>query len=202
MNRILPVFCLLLMLAAPPDVQAQDAHRSIRETFARYRQLTLEKDYAALMDYLYPRLFDLVSREQMVAIFQGLDSEQMQFSFRDMRIDSISNLFTCGGEQFALVYYSGELNIDLRSASAADTTAMLAVQDMMAVTYGERNVRLQPAASSEASRLNILMNKSLFAIAPKGSQNWKFIENDPTREGLLDYFLPGDVRVHFALHRE
>lgn len=189
---ILP-FLLLPTLA---DAQT-DYRQSIRDTFAVYRDLTIAKKYDRIMDYIYPKLFELVGREQLVELFRGLDDESMSISFVDLRIDSISERFVQGDEQFVLVYHGGTMTVRPGAEMAADTASLSLLRSVYEQQYGTENVRLSQSKAA-APTLTIQLKKTLFAIAPTDSRRWRFLENNRDNPALLEFLLPKAVINRFA----
>jgi hypothetical protein len=186
-------FFVLLLLGSTLQLAAQDHHTSIRYTFATYRQLTLDKDFAGLMDYIYPKLFELVPREQMIATFEALEGEDLSFTFSDLQLLHTSDTYTSADETYALVQYSGNMQLRLRSEAYRNP----ALQDAMAMQLGKQfgpdNLRYEP----EKFIYHIHLEKSMWAITPAGKEDWTFIENDPGQAALTGMLIPADVRAHF-----
>lgn len=196
MRHILLVLPFFLLYTAA-GAQSVDYRQSIRDTFAVYRDLTIAKDYERIMDYIYPKLFDLVGREQLVELFRGLDDDEMTITFVDLHIDSMSERFLYGDEQFVLVHHGGKMTVRPGNNIAADTASLSLLRSVFEQQYGAKNVSLSKSMAARPT-LTIQMKKTLFAIAPQDSRRWRFLENNRDNPAMLEFLLPKAVIGRFA----
>ena len=58
------------------------------------------------------------------------------------------------------------------------------------------------AVEEENHTFLIALDKSMFAVADQGSEDWFFIENNAQQEAILDTLIPQAVRDHFNTPQE
>lgn len=173
-------------------MQAQEA--AIRDTFDQYRTLTLQKDFDGLMDYIYPKLFDIVSRADLVKTFEQLDSEDMRFDFEEMDIAAVSPVFVYEDKQYALVGYSGIMSVWMLSAEMQEEETLA----IMWTSFDSMYDSVESVKKDGIPGFRVVMNKEMYAIADKGKSNWTFAENNLDQPVLMDMLFPREVQAHFA----
>lgn len=182
---------LLLFLACTTVARAQSGEETaIRQRLDEYFKATEAKDWNKVVDMVYPKLFDLVEKKDMVQLFADMEGNGMVFQMKDFKVHDISEPVTHEGERFALVGYSAGMNIRFTSAAYRDSSMVETLQSSFAATYGDENV----SYNKEDNSFDIQANKSMFAIAPEGSAEWAFMENNPGQEGLLGALIPEAIR--------
>ncbi|MEZ4981740.1 MAG: hypothetical protein R2769_09175 [Saprospiraceae bacterium] len=94
----------LLMLSEPKKKEA------IKSTLNSYLNYTKTKNYEKLLDYIHPKLYDIVSKEVLLQEFKKMDSdENMKISFGNATIKDVSDLVRVGKRYFSLVFYQFEM---------------------------------------------------------------------------------------------
>lgn len=183
---------LLLLLAGFTTLawsQNEDAN-GIQKRLDAYFQATESQDWNAVVDMVYPKLFNLVKKEDMVQLFADMEGNGMSFRMEDFKVNSISPTVAHEGERFALVDYNASMNIRFTSEAYQDSSMVSTLRSSFEATYGADNVRYQ----KEDNSFDILAEKTMFAIAPEGSTEWSFMENNPGQEGMLGALIPKAVR--------
>ncbi len=173
---------------------AQDQNESIEKQFDKYRELSIAKDYSGLMDFIYPKLFTVVPREQMVAMFEQMDGEEMSFEFKELTMDNLSEVFVHEEEQFALVDYTGKMTIWFLSEEMQDEATM----EIMEATFANTYDKIERVDKDGTPGLDMEFQKQMFAIADQDSEDWKFIENNAEQAMLMEMLFPKEVIDHFA----
>lgn len=189
MKELITLLFLLTATAATAWSQSSET-AAIQQRLDEYFQATEAKDWNKVVDMVYPKLFTLVKKEDMVRLFADMEGNGMVFQMKDFKVNSISEALAHEGERFALVDYSAGMNIRFTSAAYQDSSMVNVLQASFAATYGEENVRYQ----KEDNSFDIQAEKTMFAIAPEGSADWAFMENNPGQEGLLGTLIPEVVR--------
>jgi hypothetical protein len=185
---------VFLMLCFPMFTHAQSDIRkaSISEKLAQFFQATQEKNWEQVLDLTYPKLFELVPREQMLGLFQGMESEGMSFEMGDMVIKDIYGVEDFEGETFTAVDYGLRMDIRLSGENFNDQ-ALGFMQVSFETTYGADNVRLD----KENKTFIIQAEKTLFAIADEGTENWHFIEKNAEQTAILEQLIAAEVLEKF-----
>ncbi len=189
MQRSITLLFLLLSSIAVAWAQS-DKEAAIRQRLDEYFRATEAKDWNKVVDMVYPKLFNLVEKEDMVQLFADMEGNGMVFQMKDFVVHDISKPVTHEGERFALVGYSAGMNIRFTSAAYRDSSMVESLRTTFSATYGDENVRY----NKEDNSFDIQADKSMFAIAPEGSAEWAFMENNPGQAGLLGALIPETVK--------
>ncbi len=185
-----------LILGVVMTTHGQSAEQSIRDTFVRYRQMTLDENYEGLMDYVYPQLLELAPREQIIAIYQEPGNREMRIDYTALDINSVSPVFEFDGTQYSMLEVTGNLDIRLTGPDAQDSTFQETVYTIIAASYGSDNIAREPTTSGE-SVMHVELQKTIYALAPTGTSNWKFLEAGSDAAGFVELIIPEEVRTHF-----
>jgi hypothetical protein len=173
----------LLMLSSP------EKKKEIRKTLNTYLSFTKTKEYDKILDYVHPKLFDVVSREAILQQFEAMESdESMKITFGEALIKDISDLVRVGPRYFSLVFYQFEMTMTFQDKAMAPV-----MKDAFVSTFGEDNVKLD----EEKGAIEVMTHKSLFAIEEPDLNGWKVIENNPEQRFILESILPTDVIEHY-----
>ncbi len=186
-------FITLILLATWSIAGLSQSRAGLEKTLDRYMEASVNKDWEAIMDMVYPKLFDIVSREMMIETFKSLDGQDMAFSFEKMEVKEISDLFTHESEVFARIDYTGKMSITLLSEDYKSEDVMEMMLSGFQAQYGEEHVSVDPAEHT----FHIDMTKSMFAIADEGGEAWRFLENNTGQEAVLQSLIPQAVRDQF-----
>jgi hypothetical protein len=188
---IIPLIALLTIGFRP--LQAQGHKTGIMEKLDIYFKATEEKNWEGVLDMIYPKLFDLASREDLIAVFENMEAEGMELHMSDMKVRDISGLEIFEGEQFALVDYSMKMKIKFTGEDFSDKEAIQMMKGAFEGIYGAENI----VVDEEEASFDIQVEKSMFAIAGIGSSDWKFIEQNKGQDYLMDQLLPKEIREKF-----
>lgn len=189
MQRSITLTLLFFILGLSARGQADAG--AIQGRLHEYFKATEAKDWNKVVDMVYPKLFTLVEKEAMVQLFADMEGNGMEFQMKDFQVHKISETVAHEGERFALVGYSAGMNIRFTSAAYQDSSMVSILQASFAATYGDGNVRY----NKEDNSFDIQAEKTMFAIAPEGSGEWAFMENNPGQEGLLGALIPEAVKA-------
>lgn len=176
----------LLMLSSP------EKKKEIRKTLNTYLSYTKTKEYNKILDYVHPKLFDVVSKAAILQQFEAMESdESMKITFGDALIKDISDLVRVGPRYFSLVFYQFEMTMAFKDKSMAPV-----MKDAFIKTFGEDNVKMD----EEKGSIDVITHKSLFAIKEPDLDGWKVIENNPEQRFILESILPTDVIEHYKTY--
>jgi hypothetical protein len=176
----------LLMLSAP------EKKKAIKSTLNSYLNYTKSKNYEKLLDYIHPKLYDVVSKDLLLQEFKKMDSdENMKISFGNATIKDVSDLVRVGNRYFSLVFYQFEMTMAFKDKAMAEV-----MEGNFKNIFGEKNVTL----NKEKGSIDIVTHKSLFAIEDPELDGWKVIENNPEQRFILESIMPISVIEHFKTY--
>ncbi|MCB0586004.1 MAG: hypothetical protein KDD06_11845 [Phaeodactylibacter sp.] len=189
MQKSITLLILLIGISATALAQNNDT-KAIQQRLDEYFRATEAKDWNKVVDMVYPKLFNLTTKEDMVQLFADMEGNGMEFQMKNFKVNSISEPVNFEGERFALVNYSAGMNIRFTSQSYQDSSMVNMLQDSFEAAYGRDNVKY----NKEDNSFDIQADKTMFAIAPTGSDAWAFMENNPGQEGALGELIPEAVK--------
>jgi len=180
---------LLLSASFLAQAAAQNTRESIQARVDNYFEATEKKDWDAVVDMLYPKLFEVVTKEEMTGVFQGIESEGMKIGMKNFAVNTISDVITHEGEKFASVSYDMEMNIQFTSVEYRETSVQEMIKSSFEGLYGAENVNYHP----EDFSFDIKAARTMFAVAKEDTMDWFFIENDPSQKELTAMLIPAEV---------
>lgn len=184
----------LAFLAATTGLQAQAKEiQDIKARLNQYFTATEDKDWVTVVDYLYPGLFEQVSKEEMIQMFSDMSGNGMEVDMSGYRIKRISAPFAYETERYAEVSYMGTMTIQFTSDAYKTPETVEMIKGNLEGTHGPDAVAYDGAANT----FTVLVDKMLFAIADEGADNWHFIEND-AQNPMTQKLVPAEVRAHFT----
>lgn len=192
MRYFLTSLVLLFLVNTALVAQADDHRAVITDSLEVYLQANYDKDYNKIMDMIYPKLFEIVSRETMIALFEGMDSEGIDFAISNGVIGRISDVVTHEQERFATVDYKMVIMMRYSGIEYESEETQNTIFEMMKGQYGADNVQRKDGA------MYINTEKTMLAIAPLDSDAWKFIEKNDEQPGLMKDLVPQVILDAFA----
>jgi len=145
-----------------------------------------KEDWDGVIDMIYPKLFDLITKEQMVQFFSQLKELGMDMKIDFMKVDNISEVISYESSKFCRVYYNGILTIKISGIMLEDKEELK--QDFISA-YGLDNVKYD----SINEKFDIDGKKSMMAISRIDSNNWTYIEYNEQQEEMLYQLIPREV---------
>ncbi len=162
------------------------ADSSLEKRLDEYMKLTDEMKLDELMDYIYPKLFTIAPREQMVAAMKAtFENEQVKADLDSVKITKIYPVFTEGKGSYAKVGYSMVMLMSFNlgdSTGESDPSQMDMIKSTLSDKYGDENV------SIEGRLIKIRQNNFLVAAKDEFAKEWSFVswkKEDPLMNRLF-----------------
>ena len=143
-------------------------------------------DWDGVINMIYPKLFDLLTKEQMIQTFNQLEEMGMEMKTDFNKIEKISEVINYENSKFCRVYYNGGLTIKI-SGAMLENKGQLG-QSFIAA-YGMENVKYDDTNN----KFDINAKKSMIAISKIDSNEWKYIEYNDQQEEMLKQLIPEKV---------
>jgi hypothetical protein len=136
------------------------------------------KQWDVVTQMMYPRIFEMMSKDNIIMIMQGMDNMGVKMTTDFKSIDRISKVVESGKEKYCKIHYSGIVKVKL-SGLMSQGSAL--VQPQLEKEFGKGKVKYNEKTNS----FTINANRSMVAIADKKSSKWKYIDiNSPQAKGL------------------
>lgn len=171
MKKLFVLFLFMVSCSLVSNAQADEAMKARLDTFMKLNQsLQFEK----LMDYIYPKVFTIAPKEQLVQVFKEsfAGNDDMSMEMDSLRTGTISSQVTIGDGSYYLICYSMLIRIKITNEKADGNNSMLG---LMKSQYGEDNVRHDKATGKYV----IIVNTSMVAIKDVQSPQWSFLNFEP-----------------------
>lgn len=158
---------------------------SLEKRLAEYMQLTEDMDLEKLMDYIYPKLFDIAPKEQMLkAMKDGFENDEVKVSLDSMKVEKIYPVFESGKGSYAKVTYSMVMVMEFVDKENL-AEQIESIIEGAGEKYGRENLYFEEKTGS----LRIREKSDLVAAKDKYAKEWSFVslkEDDPMINKLLD----------------
>ncbi|CAA6800020.1 MAG: Unknown protein [uncultured Aureispira sp.] len=184
MNKIWLLYLLLFIQAtsfAQTDVEA------IRQTAEIYMEIVEQKKYQKTMDYLYPKLFDLVPRSLMEEALKAQEEQtDIELEIKDSKIEAVSKVLRVEAVKYALVNYSFLM---IMTIPEEDKDGLEMMKGLFELNYGAKNVSLDV----EKRAFSINVASAAYLINDPEYDGWKLLERKKELLPLLEKILPKKV---------
>lgn len=155
---------------------------AIQEKLNTFITLSNEKQWDKAFDLLYPKMFNQVSKEELVNVMTGMESDGMSLHMSNVRITSTSVPVEEGDETFVRVEYAADLTVKILKEGMFDSPkATQAIDEQFRAVYGQHKVNWD----NTKSEFNIIAEKSMMAIQSKDGV-WSLVEINMDQPQLME----------------
>ncbi|MEQ9265649.1 MAG: hypothetical protein RLN81_10540 [Balneolaceae bacterium] len=177
---------LFLFVFITTKVSAQQSDKDILNTkLSQYFDLLSNENYVEMMDYVYPKVFTIVPKEEMIKAFEEV-LDGMKFAFSDMEIQWIEPVFS---EDFQLVKYLSRIEIVLISEDVKSSIVL----NSMAAYFENEDGFSNLEVDTDNFKISGNMGKYILAISEDEYPGWYFMEFDQDNPQLLNLLLSSDL---------
>jgi len=179
--KILKSLFVLVLSAFVISVSAQDsANPEIQTKLVSFIDLTNQKNYAQAFDLMYPKMFDQVSKQDLIDLMSSMNDEGLSLQIANPKITSYSAPFQDGNETFVRLDYTADMVIDIAPGGMFDhPKPAQGMLEQFEATYGKENVKY----SEQEKRYTIMATKAMMAIQQNGE--WFLVEINPDQMELM-----------------
>lgn len=179
--KIAQTIITLVILTITFGLNAQTANNpDIQKRLDAFIDLTNQKKYSEAFDLMYPKLFDHVSKLELIDMMAAMDSG-LSLKVTNRQITKFSSPFQDGNETFVRLDYTADMTVDVIKEGMFDyPKATLGILQQFQATYGEANVEWDEAEK----KYTIKADKAMMAI--KGNEgNWYLVEINSDQMELM-----------------
>ncbi len=167
---------------------AQTKDAALNSKLAAFIQANKDKDIEKIIDCMYPRIFELLPKEEMVDEMKKMaGNDKITVAMNSMKILNVDAITVSGPASFTRFKYASEIamRIEIDSAKAKDGMGLML--EMFEMQYGKGNVTYEAATST----YNIKEVKYCLAIKDTYSKNqWTFMDIDKEGGAMIKKLLP------------
>lgn len=174
---------LLLFLLTSVVTFAQDL-TSLKNDAQKVFDFTIAKNYDATLDYTYPKVFDIIPREQMLEVLNNmLDNESMSITIENVRPDfTFSNELVINKAKYYVIEHNNRMIMKFKTELGEEKDAML--------EYLTQSMPSYKVSFDEKTKSFIVDGKAkIIAISDEITKGtWKFLNyngDSPMMEQVL-----------------
>jgi hypothetical protein len=208
MKKFFPFVFIIFVACSSKDKKTADpgaknnGNGSITERLDSFLKATRSLDYEKILDYTYPKLFQMASREKMLdAMKESFASGSVRITFDSLRVDSLFPQFHLGNGDYVKIRYSMRMNFqkvaDSNLTDDEQRQEMKSILDNLSTRYGKANVWVD----GDNNIIHAHMNNHMVAVKDELSKDWTFVnleETDTDREKIF----PKDVLDKLSTYKD
>jgi hypothetical protein len=157
----------------------------VKKEISEFLMIMENQDIDKILDYMYPRFFELTPREDMIQRFNKALKDQ-DHSLYDSKIVKIGDIKNSGDTSYCFIDYTYTMSFNYDIDNPETKEIIKTTEPFMKATFGADNV----TADYENSKLIINNNKTMIAISQPDYDGWKFIDKEPQLKEILKSILP------------
>lgn len=184
------IFTLLILISTPALAQTD-----LRNTLEEYLKVVETKNSEKVMDYMYPKFFELYPRDLMVkTLDESMNDSTLEIELMDSKILGFSPLKTADSVTFSKVAYSFVMTLkyvetDENPAPGEEVITM--TTNIFKQMYGDENVSFD----SEKKKFRVYAKKEMLALKTAYLKDWKVLGIEENIKPLLKKILPEGLMV-------
>lgn len=182
---IMHKFLLVLVLSLGGQLAFAQEDSTIRSRLNAFLAFTASMDVDQALDITYPRIFALISREDMKKeLNKSMNSEEVLVRLDSFRVDTIFPVFQLDSGHYAKIFYRMNMHMKLIKADEEmdeeDNAMMVRIFEFQ---FGEGNV----SYNKDQKEYLIRHRAALLAIRDDISPQWTFLnlETNSPLSGIL-----------------
>jgi hypothetical protein len=174
----------------------KDPDTELTRRLNEYLRLTRELMFGEIMDYTHPKIFQFVTKEQMVEIYrQSFDNETMKIEFDSVAILKISESFSFENVLYKRVDYNMKIAIRFKDTAALNDESFInATSESFRNSFAGGVVVFNRATK----KFEVTTQSIMIAIRDNETAPWLFLGYEKGSD-ILKQIYPQEVLVHFQL---
>lgn len=154
----------------------------VKKSFQGLVAATNAGDVSKMLDFTYPKLFDVQPREQMEGMMGQMAMMGISQKLKNMDISNLSNFVKDGTMQFAKAKLKGTAAVNVTESAMIDPMMM-----QMKSIYGEDKL------TKTAEGVDVAVDDDLYIIQDTETKKMYFLQADPQVSAMIPQLLPAGV---------
>jgi hypothetical protein len=183
MKKAAIVLSMMLVILNAPAQNQKDSIDLLNRLEIFYKS-NESLDYEKMLDFMYPKIFTLSSREETKASIENtFNNEELSMKMDSLKTIEIFPFFSVDSGRYVRITYSMILIMSYKKSSD-DSSQMKNLLEIMQGQFGKENARLNETGKS----LMLLQKVDMAAIKDNLSPEWTFLnltKDDPMLEMIL-----------------
>ena len=198
---VLSIFVLCACGSSKKKVESSDNSSSLERRLTEFMKLNEEMNFEKIMDYIYPKAFSIVPRNQLLqAMKEGYANNVVKIKLDSMKVDKIYPTFEMGNGYYAKITYNMTMLLKLThstdSIETNDISQSELIRASMAKKYGDDNVSIDEATGL----IRIRTTDQMIAVRDKSVENWCFV-NLNKEDSLINKIFSKEVLDKIATYK-
>ena len=179
---LLPLYLLFLTV----NLYAQQDARLI-ERIDEMLKLTQAKDIDKIMDYTYPKVFTIASREQITkALNESFETDEFSISLDSVKVKTIFPVLTINDARYVKISHS--MIMRMKYKTVIDSAGSVTFIQLLEPKFGKGNIRFD----QQDNTFHIFILAYLLAIKDEISKDWSFVNYDE-EDGMVSLLFSTEV---------
>jgi uncharacterized membrane protein len=181
---------LFIFLIGTITLFAQTVNESIERDFNAYSKLIVDKKIDKAMEYINPKLFNIATKEQMVAMLESIyNVPEIDIKLFMPTIDSYGNLQTVEGINYVKIQVTTPIEMKFNNPEFKNEMIPLYLASFEE-EFGKGNV----VFDEKVKAFKITSSNPVIASSTDQNKNWKFITIDNKEVSvLLETIVPLEI---------
>lgn len=169
------------------------AQDDIKTVLQEYLKFSEEKNSEKLMDYMYPKFFELFPREMMIkTLDQSLKDPSLEIVLKDSEILNISPPKTADTVTYSIVDYAFVMTlkyVESEENPLPDEDTIEMTTNIFKNLYGEDKVFYD----KQNARFTINVKKNMLALKSPSLTSWKVLGTEANLKPFLLKIIPKEI---------
>ena len=169
------------------------AQGDIKNTIEEYLKVVETKNSERVMDYMYPKFFELIARDLMVkTLDQSMKNPSLEILLMDSKVLDISDLKTVDSVTYSKVGYSFVMTLKYVASDdnpLPDDDAIAMTDNIFKEMYGAENVSF----NNEEKKFRVFIKKEMLALKNPSLKDWKVLGFENNMIPMLMKILPSGI---------
>ncbi|MDG4945658.1 hypothetical protein NMK71_04460 [Weeksellaceae bacterium KMM 9713] len=185
---------IISMIFLSLNLHAQDKSE-ILPMIEKIIEYSVNKDFAVVLDYTYPKVFEFASKEQMIELMTSmLDNEDFSIAFLPTNYDiQVSDVKNIDGGKYAMVEYNTLGRLKFKDEESLNTEESL---NVLKVAFSNANV----SYNEKTKTFDIMSRTQDLAISDESTAGtWRFLNANKEDGQMLRLLLNEQILNAFNL---
>ncbi|QNR24095.1 hypothetical protein [Croceimicrobium hydrocarbonivorans] len=168
---------------------AQSDAQAVKDGFNKYQVLLQEKKFNEAMTYIYPELFTLVPKEQLLKILnQTFSNPMLEVKMGESKVTKTGQVQEINGKKYMIITYKGVTQ--MKPGGNAEQQALL--KDRMQAGFNEQFGAENVTYNESTGFFTIHMEKEAVAISTD-AKNWTYLSIEAQQKLMIEKILPAEI---------
>lgn len=181
----------MMLVVATITIKAQTLtaadNAAIDSRVDSFLELMKERKYSQVVDYMYPEIFNHVSKKEMFQVFELLEQAGIELKFNKLEVKEKRALPSETSIKYALIKYDLDMELPLNNSELKGAAPLMV--PMLQSSFGKDNVEY----NRTDGYIKVNGEKFLLGIEDPKYSDWQFLIYDDSFKSELDKVLPASV---------